>query len=143
MPPHCVRSASDPRTRPFFPLSATKALRTTALMLVSARFWFSDGCPGSFQASSDVEENCLTPQLLSAVIKLALEVKLYASSVFSPCGGDVHAVRSRCPVHALDFHHFGKPREGKVRFVCVLQSPSLPLPLKSRVCRCLQSVPSP
>ena len=38
---------------------------------------------------------------------------------------------------------FGKPREGKVRFVRVLQSPSLPLPLKSRVCRCLQSVPSP
>ena len=49
----------------------------------------------------------------------------------------------RCPVHALDFHHFGKPREGKVRFVHVLQSPPLPLPLKSRVCRCLQSVPSP
>ena len=49
----------------------------------------------------------------------------------------------RCPVHALDFHHFGKPREGKVRFVRVLQSPPLPHPLKSRVCRCLQSVPSP
>ena len=39
--PHCARSASDPRARPFFPLSATKALRTTALVLVSQGF----GCP--------------------------------------------------------------------------------------------------
>ena len=89
---------------------------------------------------SDVEENCLTPQLLSAVVRLVLEVKLYAFL-------SVRWRRSRCsiwcPVHALDFYHFGKPREGKVRFVRVLQSPPLPLPLKSRVCRCLQSVPSP
>ena len=39
--PHCARSASDPRARPFFPLSATMALRTTALVLVSQGF----GCP--------------------------------------------------------------------------------------------------
>ena len=78
MPPHCARSASDPRTRPFFPLSANKALRTTALVLVSQGF----GCPtvvhapGSFQlqASDDVKENCLTPQLSSAVVRLVLEV---------------------------------------------------------------------
>ena len=39
--PHSARSASDPRARPFFPLSATKALRTTALVLVSQGY----GCP--------------------------------------------------------------------------------------------------
>ena len=31
--------------------------------------------------SSDVEENCLTPQLSSAVVRLVLEVKLYAFSL--------------------------------------------------------------
>ena len=91
--------------------------------------------------SSDVEENCLTPQLSSAVVRLVLEVKLYG--FFLSVRWRRSRCSIRCPVHALDFHHFGKPREGKVRFVRVLQSPPLPLPLKSRVCRCLQSVPSP
>ena len=31
--------------------------------------------------SSDVEENCLTPQLSSVVVRLVLEVKLYAFSL--------------------------------------------------------------
>ena len=94
-------------------------------------------CPS---ASSDVEENCLTPQLLSAVVRLVLEVKLNAFSLRAMATFTLFDQVSRaCP----DFHHFGKPREGKVRFVRVLQSPSLPLPLKSCVCRCLQSVPSP
>ena len=31
--------------------------------------------------SSDVKENCLTPQLSSAVVRLVLEVKLYAFSL--------------------------------------------------------------
>ena len=84
-------------------------------------------------ASSDVEENCLTPQLSSAVVKRVLEEKLHSVRWRSS------RCSIRCPVHALDFHHFGKPREGKVRFERALQSPSLPLPLKSRVCRCLQA----
>ena len=90
--------------------------------------------------SSDVEENSLTPQLSSAVVRLVLEVKL---RLFLSMRWRRSRCSIRCPVHALDFHHFGKSREGKVRFVRVLQSPPLPLPLKSRVCRCLQSVPSP
>ena len=46
--PHCARSASDHPTRPFFPLSATKALRTTVLVLVSQGF----GCPTVVQGLS-------------------------------------------------------------------------------------------
>ena len=48
MPRHCARSASDPRTRPFFPLSAAKAFRTTALVLDSQGF----GCPTVVQGLS-------------------------------------------------------------------------------------------
>ena len=47
-----------------------------------ARFRLSDGCPGSFpSACSDVEENCLTLQLSSAVVRLVLEEKLSAFSL--------------------------------------------------------------
>ena len=83
--------------------------------------------------SNGEEENCLTPQLSSAVVRLVLEVKLYA--FFS-----VQWRRSRCPirypVHALDFHHFGKPRKGKVRFVAACSS--VPSPAPSTEISCLQ-----
>ena len=69
------------RTRPFFPLPATKAFERRALVLVSQGF----GCPTVVRVlartSSDVEENCLTPQLSSAVVRLVPEVKLYAFSL--------------------------------------------------------------
>ena len=87
--------------------------------------------------SSDVEENCLTPQLSSAVVRLVPEVKLYAFSLRAMVTFTLFDQVSRaCP-------WFSPLREAKVRFVLVLQSPPLPLPLKFRVCRCLQSVPSP
>ena len=142
MPPYCARSASDPRTQPFFPLSATKALQTTALVLVSQGF----GCPTVVQGLGKHVQCRGRERSNSAIIVCSRQACSGSKTLHfsSPCNGDVHAVRSgRCPMHALDFHHLGKPREGKVRFVRVLQSPPLPLPLKSRVCRCLQSVPSP
>ena len=79
--PRYERSASDPRTRPFFPLSATKALERLPLCLfrkVLVVRWLSRVFPSG---SSDVEENCLTPQLSSAVVRFVLEVKLYAFSL--------------------------------------------------------------
>ena len=95
--------------------------------------------PTLSKCAHDVEENCLTPQLSRSLACSGSKTLCFFLSMRwrrSRCS-------IRCPVHALDFHHFGKPREGRVRFVRVLQSLSLPLPLKSRVCRCLQSVPSP
>ena len=139
--PHCARSASDPRTRPFFPLSATKALRTTALVLFSQGF----GCPTVVQDLSKRVQWSGRELSYSAIIVCGRPACSESETFrfFSPGWRRRSRCSIRCPVHALDFHHFGKPREDKVRFVRVLQTPPLPLPLKSRVCRCLQSVRSP
>ena len=42
---------------------------------------FVQGRDRGASGSSDVEENCLTPQLSSVVVRFVLEVKLYAFSL--------------------------------------------------------------
>ena len=139
--PHCARSASDRRTRPFFPLSATNALWTTALVLVSQGF----GCPMVVQSLSKRVQWRGRELSNSAIIICGRQVCSGSETLrfFSPCDGDVHAVWSGVPCMPLIFTTSGSLGEGKVRFVRVLQSPPLSFPVKSRVCRCLQSVPSP
>ena len=79
--PHCARSASDPRTRPFFPLQLPRPFERLPLCLfrkVSVVRRLSRVFPS---ASSDVEENCLTPHFSSTVVRLVLEEKLSALSL--------------------------------------------------------------
>ena len=106
-----------------------------------ARFWLSNGCLESFQARPVKWKS--TVLLRNYRLRSSGLFRKWNFSLFLSVWRRRSRCPIRCPVHALDFHHFGKPREDKVRFVRVLQSPPLPLPLKSRVCRCLQSVPSP
>ena len=137
--PHCARSASD-RARPFFPLSATNLFERLPLclfrkVLVAQRLSriFPSG-------SSDGEENCLTPQLSSVVVRLVLGIKLYAFALRAMATFTLFDQVSRaCPCFSPLREASGRQSE----IVRVLQSPPLPLPLKSRVCRCLQSIPSP
>ena len=79
--PHCARSASDPRARPFFPLQPPRPFEPLPLCLFRKVLVVRRLSRIFPSGSSDVEENCLTPQLSSVVVRLVLEVKLYAFSL--------------------------------------------------------------
>ena len=98
-----------------------------------ARFRLSDGCPGSFQArSSDVEENCLTLQLSSAVVRLVLEEKLSAFSLRAVATFTLFDQVSRaCPL-------FSPLREASGRQSEVCACSSIPFPAPSTEISCLQ-----
>ena len=109
--PHCARSASDPRARPFFPLSATKALRTTALVLVSQGF----GCPTVVQDLSKRVQRRGRELSNSAVIVCGRQACSGSKTLrfCSPCDGDVHAVRSGVPCMPLIFTTSGSLGKAK------------------------------
>ena len=129
--PALCEVSSDPQTLPFFPLSATKAFGRLPLSLFRKVFVVRRLSSVFPSATSDVEENCLTPQLSSAVFRLVLEVKLY---VFLSVRSRRSRSSIRCPMRALDFHHFGKPREGKLRFFLVNSSVPFPAPFTEVSC---------
>ena len=109
--PHCARSASDPRARPFFPLSATKALRTTALVLVSQGF----GCPAVVQDLSKRVQRRGRELSNSAVIVCGRQACSGSKTLrfCSPCDGDVHAARSGVPCMPLIFTTSGSLGKAK------------------------------
>ena len=141
--PDCARSASDPRARPFFPLSATKAFRTTALVLVSQGF----GCPTVVQDLSKRVQWRGRELSNSAVIVCGRQACSGSKTLrfFSPCDGDVHAVRSGVPCMPLIFTTSGSL--GKAKWdLCVFFNP-LPCPfhwnlVSAGVCKASQTLES-
>ena len=82
--------------------------------------------------SSDVEENCLTPQLSSVVVRLVLEVKLYASSLRAMATFTLFDQVSRaCP-------WFSPLREASGRQSEICACSSVPSPAPSTEISCLQ-----
>ena len=82
--------------------------------------------------SSDVEENCLTPQLSSAVVRLVLEVKLYAFSLRPMATFTLFDQVSRaCP-------WFSPLREASGRQSEICACSSVPSPAPSTEISCLQ-----
>ena len=82
--------------------------------------------------SSDVEENCLTPQLSSVVVRLVLEVKLYAFSLRAMATFTLFdQVSHACP-------WFSPLREASGRQSEICACSSVPSPAPSTEISCLQ-----